>query len=154
MSFFLLLLTALSFPLHATALKISPINLSSQALPSPEITDPARLQKRAESIPFCPEGVTTNFPVIGIDKVLSEPGSGHYIPECNSVGSCQYIGYAVPSSPFTGSTSYEMISATGEVSLPFHLYHRRFIETRGEACHLERDHAVSRYKRSYLYSSG
>lgn len=128
MSFVLLLLTASSFLLHAIAFKVSPITLSGQALPSPKITDPARLQKRAEWIPVCPEGMTTNCPVIGIDEVLSEPGGGHYIPECNSVGSSQYIGYDVPTSPFTGSTSYEMVSASGEVSIPFHLYHSSSIE--------------------------
>ena len=109
MSPFLLAITALSFSLHAIALKISPITLSGQARPSPKITNPARLYKRAEWNPVCPEGMTTSCPVIGIDEVLSKPGGGHYIPGCNSLGSCQYIGYAVPTLSFTGSTRWLVV---------------------------------------------
>lgn len=70
MSISLLLLTTYLIILHGIAFKVSPIKISGQALASPKITDPARLQKRAEWIPVCLEGMTTNCPVIGIDEVL------------------------------------------------------------------------------------
>lgn len=71
------------------------------------------LQKRGY-VPICPSGQTTGCPSIGINEITSVPG-GQYIPECDSNGSCHWIGYATPTDPISGSSTYELVTSTGEV---------------------------------------
>lgn len=80
--------------------------------PAPQLGKRA-LQKR-DYVPVCPSGQTTNCPSIGINEITSQDG-GHYIPECDSNGSCQWIGYATPTDPISGSSTYELVTSTGEV---------------------------------------
>lgn len=71
------------------------------------------MQKRGY-VPICPSGQVTGCPSIGINEITSVDG-GQYIPECDSNGSCHWIGYATPTISISGSTTYELVTSTGEV---------------------------------------
>lgn len=71
------------------------------------------LQKRAGWVTVCPQANITDCHVIGVGEVTTV-SEGHYVPACNDHGEdCHYIGYADPTSPISGSTSYIYTSSPG-----------------------------------------
>lgn len=86
-------------------------------LPSQTTTDrPRSLAKRAGWVEVCPTpGVAANCKVIGIDEVTAAPAGGHYVPECDVTGHCNWIGYAEPTGyAITDTTGYQITTANGE----------------------------------------
>lgn len=82
--------------------------LASTVTPPPRPRFDRSLRKRAEWVSVCADGAT-NCPIIGISDIMQEADGNHYIPMCDST-SCQWIGYAEPSSKVEGSTSYSLSS--------------------------------------------
>ena len=80
--------------------------------PAPQLSK--RVLQKRDYVPVCPSGQVTGCPSIGINEIASVDG-GQYIPECDSNDSCHWIGYATPTDPISGSTTYELITSTGEV---------------------------------------
>lgn len=87
---------------------------ASTVTPPPHPRFDRSLRKRAEWVSVCADGAT-DCPIIGVSDIVQEPDGDHYIPMCDSI-SCQWIGYAEPSSKGEGSTSY-VLSTTADTHI-------------------------------------
>lgn len=83
-------------------------------MPTPAPQPGKRALRKRDYVPVCPSGQVTGCPSIGINEITSVP-DGQYIPECDSNGSCHWIGYATPTISISGSTTYELVTSTGDV---------------------------------------
>ena len=91
---------------HGVAVKSN--DVASTPAPAPAKTTSPILHKRADWVPVCPSGQSTNCPVIGVADITSDP-AGHYIPVCVGT-SCNWLGYEEPTASFSSGTTYEIVS--------------------------------------------